>query len=99
MSVPKRSREAAFTVPRRRILGSLAALSLAAGVLTACGSSGGAPTLTWYINPDNGGQAAVAEELQHGRSTRSTTQVLPQDASQQRVQLPAGSRHTTPAST
>jgi hypothetical protein len=47
-------------------LGSVAALSLAAGVLTACGSSGGVPTLTWYINPDNGGQAAVDQEVLAG---------------------------------
>ena len=86
MSVPKRSREAAHSVPRRRILGSLAALSLAAGVLTACGSSGGVPTLTWYINPDNGGQAAVAKNCSTDQYT-ITTQVLPQDATQQRVQL------------
>jgi multiple sugar transport system substrate-binding protein len=86
MSVPKRSREAAHWVPRRRILGSLAALSLAAGVLTACGSSGGVPTLTWYINPDNGGQAAVAKNCSTDQY-KVTTQVLPQDASQQRVQL------------
>src|SRR5580765_5864069 len=86
MSVPKRSREAAFTVPRRRILGSLAAVSLAAGVLTACGSSGGVPTLTWYINPDNGGQAAVAKNCSTSKY-KIAVQVLPQDATQQRVQL------------
>ena len=86
MSVPKRSREAAFTVPRRRVLGSLAALSLAAGVLTACGSSGGVPTLTWYINPDSGGQAAIAKNCSTDQY-KIATQVLPQDATQQRVQL------------
>ncbi len=86
MSVPKRSREAAFTVPRRRVLGPLAALSLAAGVLTACGSSGGVPTLTWYINPDSGGQAAIAKNCSTDQY-KIATQVLPQDATQQRVQL------------
>ncbi len=86
MSVPKRSREAALSVPRRRVLGSLAALSLAAGVLTACGSSGGVPTLTWYINPDNGGQAAVAKNCSTDQY-KIDVQVLPQDATQQRVQL------------
>ena len=39
MSVPKRSRETVSTVSRHRIAGSFAALSLAAGVLTACGGS------------------------------------------------------------
>ena len=86
MSVPKRSREAVFSVPWRRVLGPIAALSLAAGVLTACGSSGGVPTLIWYINPDNGGQAAVAKNCSTDQY-KITTQVLPQDATQQRVQL------------
>ena len=32
-------------------------------VLLGCGGDdGGAPTLTWYINPDNGGQATLAEK-------------------------------------
>ena len=41
----------------------------------------------WYINPDTGGQAAVAETCSTDQYT-ITTQVLPQDASQQRD--PAG---------
>jgi multiple sugar transport system substrate-binding protein len=90
MSVLKRSRETASAVPRRRIAGSLAAVSLAAGVLTACGSSGGGvPTLTWYINPDSGGQAAVAAACTSASNGayKIVTQTLPQDANQQRVQL------------
>jgi multiple sugar transport system substrate-binding protein len=39
-----------------------------------------------YINPDAGGQAAVAKNCSTDEYT-VTTQVLPQDASQQRVQL------------
>ena len=90
MHVPRRSR-GALTPPgrsdtRRRVAGSLAALATAAGVLTACGGSGGKATLVWYINPDSGGQAAVAENCSTDAYT-ITTQVLPQDASQQRVQL------------
>ncbi len=89
MSVPKRSRGAVSTVSRHRIAGSFAALSLAAGVLTACGSSGGVPTLTWYINPDSGGQAAVAAACTTASNGayKIVTQTLPQDANQQRVQL------------
>jgi multiple sugar transport system substrate-binding protein len=64
----------------------LAALATAAGLLTACGGSSGTPNLIWYINPDNGGQDAVAKNCSTGDYTIST-QVLPQDASQQRVQL------------
>jgi multiple sugar transport system substrate-binding protein len=70
---------------RRRIAGSLAALATAAGVLTACGS-GGKPTLVWYINPDTGGQAAIAKRCSTDQYTIQT-QTLPSDAGQQRVQL------------
>ena len=45
----------------RRSVASTAALLVAAGTLAACGSDdGGASTLTWYINPDSGGQASGA---------------------------------------
>ena len=41
---------------------SLAVLTLTSGLLAACsGDSDGKTELTWYINPDIGGQAAVAE--------------------------------------
>ena len=48
---------------RRRPLAGTAALLMAAGTLAACGGgdTGGAPTLTWYINPDSGGQAEIAD--------------------------------------
>ena len=52
------------TTARRRgwlpRLASVAALTLASGVLVGCGGDSGKPTLTWYINPDSGGQDAVA---------------------------------------
>jgi multiple sugar transport system substrate-binding protein len=64
----------------------LAALALASGLLTACSSDGGTPELVWYTNPDSGGQAAVAEACSTDEYT-ITTQVLPQDANQQRIQL------------
>jgi multiple sugar transport system substrate-binding protein len=63
--------------------------TLAATALTACSSSSGPPTLTWYINPDNGAQATLAKECTaaaHGRY-KITTNILPNDASQQRQQL------------
>jgi multiple sugar transport system substrate-binding protein len=63
-----------------------AALVVAGGLLTACGSDSGTPELTWYINPDNGGQAAVAEACSTDDYT-ITTEVLPQSASEQRIQL------------
>jgi multiple sugar transport system substrate-binding protein len=64
----------------------LAALALASGLLAACGGDSGTPELTWYINPDSGGQDAVAENCSTDDYT-ITTQVLPQDAGQQRIQL------------
>jgi multiple sugar transport system substrate-binding protein len=64
----------------------LAALALASGLLAACGGDSDTPQLTWYINPDSGGQDAVAEKCSTDEYTIST-QVLPQDANQQRIQL------------
>jgi multiple sugar transport system substrate-binding protein len=72
---------------RRRLSATFAALATAAGVLTACGgSSSDTTTLVWYINPDSGGQAAIAKACSTDQYT-ITTQTLPQDANQQRVQL------------
>jgi multiple sugar transport system substrate-binding protein len=70
----------------RRRAAPLAALALASGLLSACGGDSGPPELTWYINPDSGGQDAVAEKCSTDDYTIST-QVLPQDAGQQRIQL------------
>ena len=53
------------------------------------GESNGAAHLTWYINPDNGGQATLAKqcsEQSEGAFTIST-QVLPTEADAQREQL------------
>jgi ABC-type glycerol-3-phosphate transport system substrate-binding protein len=65
------------------------ALALLAGGLSACGGGGGAPKLTWYINPDNGGQAALAKSCTQaaGGRYRIETSLLPSDATQQREQL------------
>jgi multiple sugar transport system substrate-binding protein len=70
----------------RRRVAPLAALALASGLLAACGGDSGTPELTWYINPDSGGQDAIAKECSTDEYTIST-QVLPQDAGQQRIQL------------
>ena len=61
-------------------------MTLAGSLLAACGGDGGKPELVWYINPDSGGQDAVAEKCSTDDYT-ITTQVLPQDAGQQRIQL------------
>jgi trehalose/maltose transport system substrate-binding protein len=72
----------------RRGLAAAAALLTTSGLLAACSASAdsGTPKLIWYINPDSGGQAAVAKSCSTDDYT-ITTQVLPQDASQQRIQL------------
>lgn len=59
-------------------------------LLAACGEAdAGIPTLTWYTNPDNGGQAELAEkctQLADG-AYEITTSVLPNSATAQREQL------------
>lgn len=74
---------------RRPWLRAGAAAVLLAGGLAACGGGGEAPTLTWYINPDDGGQAKLAESCSKasGGRYRITTSVLPNDATQQREQI------------
>jgi multiple sugar transport system substrate-binding protein len=74
----------------RSALATAGVLVIASGVLAACsGDSGGDNELVWYINPDAGGQAKIAENCtkQSGGEYSISTQVLPQDAGQQRIQL------------
>ncbi len=79
-------RGAAPSRRRRRGLTAAAITALTGGLLSACGGGSDDTTLVWYINPDAGGQAAVAEACSTDDYT-ITTQVLPQDAGQQRIQL------------
>ncbi|MGH8775256.1 MAG: extracellular solute-binding protein [Jiangellaceae bacterium] len=72
--------------PRRlAVLGVVAATS----ALTACGGDSGPPTLNWYINPDNGGQAELAAKCTEaaGGAYEIETSILPNSASAQREQL------------
>ncbi|MEX0427657.1 extracellular solute-binding protein [Nocardioides sp. DS6] len=71
---------------RGRGIAACAAGAVASATLVACGSSSGTPELVWYTNPDNGGQAALAKDCSTPQY-KITTQLLPQDATQQRVQL------------
>jgi multiple sugar transport system substrate-binding protein len=68
----------------------MAAAVLASG-LAACGGDddGGTPTLIWYVNPDNGGQAEIAARCTEEAAGRYVLEVsqLPRDASEQREQL------------
>ena len=76
---------------RRRAV--VMAMALAAPIaLLGCGgddSSSGAAHLTWYINPDNGGQATLAKQCSDDSQGAFTieTQVLPNEADAQREQL------------
>jgi len=74
----------------RRALAGAVAAGVLGSTLAACGSdSGGVPTLTWYTNPDAGGQAEIAArctEAAAGRY-RIETATLPREASAQREQL------------
>jgi multiple sugar transport system substrate-binding protein len=66
-----------------------AAALLAAGLVAACGSDAGAPTLTWYINADNGTQAQLAMQCTRAANGRYRirTALLPRDSTAQREQL------------
>jgi multiple sugar transport system substrate-binding protein len=61
------------------------------GALAACGGGGssGPPTLTWYINPDSGGQAKIAASCSDASKGAYTieTSVLPRNSDAQREQL------------
>jgi multiple sugar transport system substrate-binding protein len=73
-----------------RWLASAAVGLVTASGLAACGSgSGGAPTLNWYINPDSGGQAEIAQRCTAAAkgAFRIETSLLPRDAASQREQL------------
>src|SRR3954467_1432861 len=75
--------------PRRALAGAAAAAVLSS-VLAACGSdSGGVPTLTWYTNPDSGGQAEIASRCTDDAQGRYKieTSVLPRQAGAPREQL------------
>jgi multiple sugar transport system substrate-binding protein len=75
--------------PRRALAGAAAAAVLSS-VLAACGGGdGGVPTLTWYTNPDNGGQAEIASRCTDDADGRYKieTSVLPRQSAAQREQL------------
>jgi ABC-type glycerol-3-phosphate transport system substrate-binding protein len=79
------------TRARRRRLAGGAAIAVLASTLAACGGgdSGGTPTLTWYINPDSGGQAEIASrcsEASNGAYKIDVSQ-LPRTSDGQREQL------------
>ena len=75
--------------PRRRAIAAAAAFATSAALLAACGGDSGPPTLTWYTNPDSGGQETIAERCteQSDGAYKIETSGLPTDATAQREQL------------
>src|SRR4029453_9916385 len=76
--------------PRRRGGAPLITICLCAAALAACGGDdSGVATLTWYINPDNGGQRTLAQQCTEAAdgAYRIETQILPNEADAQREQL------------
>jgi multiple sugar transport system substrate-binding protein len=65
------------------------AIALGATLAACGGDEGGTPTLTWYTNPDNGGQAELAAKCTDdaGGDYRIEISELPADADSQREQL------------
>lgn len=57
--------------------------------LLGCQAEAGPPRLHWYVNPDNGGQAELAQRCSAAAAGRYRieTSVLPNDATAQREQL------------
>ncbi|MCC9192331.1 extracellular solute-binding protein [Arthrobacter sp. zg-Y916] len=75
---------------RKKFAAAGFAAAVAATVLAGCSSDAGAtPTLTWYINPDDGGQAELAKRCTDASGGKYTieTSLLPNDAASQREQL------------
>ncbi|WP_245672520.1 extracellular solute-binding protein [Aldersonia kunmingensis] len=70
------------------ILGLTAAM-VGCIALSGCSDDSGPPTLNWYINPDNGGQATRAQQCADASNGayKVSIQTLPTDATQQREQL------------
>ncbi|MDD9208113.1 extracellular solute-binding protein [Georgenia sp. 10Sc9-8] len=59
-----------------------------AAMLAACSAQAGPPTLTWYINPDAGGQERIAQQCSEESDEYDIeTSLLPRDAASQREQL------------
>lgn len=75
---------------KRRSLPALGlAAVLGASVLAGCSGDSGPPVLTWYINPDGGTQAKLAEKCTEAADGdyRIEVALLPNDSTQQREQL------------
>src|SRR5699024_3337308 len=84
---PERRRPGGGHARRPQATVAAMAVGLALG-LVACSEDSGPPVLTWYINPDDGGQAEIAQRCteQADGAYRIETSLLPRYASSQREQ-------------
>ncbi len=85
-----RSRRSRSVRGRPRSAALATTLVLAGAFLAACGGGdSGPPTLTWYINPDSGGQAEIASRCTEdaGGEYEIETAQLPRESGAQREQL------------
>ncbi|MFC8191750.1 extracellular solute-binding protein [Cellulomonas sp. NPDC057328] len=73
----------------RRRAALLATAALVAPLAACATAEAGPPTLTWYINPDSGGQSRIAEQCteESDGAYAIETALLPRDAPGQREQL------------
>ena len=75
---------------RHRALPLAMAMVVGSGIVACGGASGSAsPTLTWYTNPDNGGQEDLANQCTEASDGQYRIEIseLPADADSQREQL------------
>ncbi|WP_442884818.1 extracellular solute-binding protein [Arthrobacter sp. Soc17.1.1.1] len=82
----RRTRSAVRNRPGGTVLAGLVMGTL---VMSGCGPAQADNSLTWYINPDAGGQAAIAQKCSDESGGRYSieTSLLPNDAASQREQL------------
>ena len=68
---------------------ALTATAMLGAALAACGGESSGDALTWYINPDVGGQEEIAARCSEQSGGRYTIEasILPEDATLQREQL------------
>ncbi len=73
----------------RRAAAGVLGCALAAGTLAACQGESGPPVITWYTNPDAGGQARIAQACTDAAEGAYVIETagLPREASSQRDQL------------
>ncbi|WP_199276979.1 extracellular solute-binding protein [Arthrobacter sp. CAN_A2] len=86
MPTSRRTRNIVKSRPKAAVLAGLVIGTMA---MSGCGPAQADNSLTWYINPDAGGQAAIAEKCtaeSEGRYSIETS-LLPSDAASQREQL------------